>query len=134
MADQRESSQNVEGTIVVSAGSLTSAGTVTGVGVVSVLTLGTTQRVRATTGTVAGTTVGTTNVLIIASNAVRKEWWLVPEGTATLYWGVGTGVTAGSTGNAFPLMPNQLIADDVYTGAVYGIVSAGSVFVKYGEF
>ena len=132
MADQVESSQNVEGTVVVSAGTIL-GGTLQNL-VSGTFNLGTTQRVRASAGTVIGTTVTNANTLILASNASRKEWWLVAEGTTTLYWGLGTGVTAGSAGNGFPLLPNQLIADDVYTGNIYGITTAGSIFVKYGEF
>ena len=82
------------------------------------------------TGTVSGTTVTTTNTLIIGSNSSRNSFAIVPEGTTDLYIGFGTDVTAGSTGNGFPLLSNQIFGMDDYQGNIYGIVSAGTVYVK----
>lgn len=95
---------------------------------------GTVLQSKVSTGTWVNGTVTNANTLIAASNANRISIAMTHEGTTDLYLGLGTGVTAGSTGNGIPIMANQFYIQNDYTGAIYGIVSAGSTFTKYIEY
>lgn len=111
-------------TQVTTVSNLTNGSVVITVGTINA---GTFQKNRASVGTAQAGTVTNANTLILSSNTTRISYSVTHEGTTTLYVGFGTAVT---TGNGMPVMSNQLYSADDYTGAVYGIVSAGSVIVK----
>lgn len=68
-----------------------------------------------------------TATLIQAADANRELLSIYNAGTATVYLGAGTAVT---TANGYPVAANTEV-QWVGIGAVYGIVSGGTVDVRY---
>lgn len=70
---------------------------------------------------------------IIASNSSRKSVALVHDSSNTVYIGLSNALTTGSLGTGFPIVSNQIIAFDDYTGAIWGAMDTGNVKIKYIE-
>lgn len=73
--------------------------------------------------------VGTAATLIIAANSDRKSILIYNNGDTRVYMG-GAGITAGK---GMPTLPGAALDDDVLTGAIYGVVAAGTCEVRYWE-
>ena len=70
---------------------------------------------------------------IIAANSSRKSIALVHDSSNTVYIGLNSSITSGSIGNAFPIVSNQVISFDDYTGALFGALDVGDIKIKYIE-
>lgn len=88
------------------------------------------------TGSYNTVTVTQTATQILGSNINRNEWLVVFESNSigsNMYLGFNNSVTSGDSGNGFPIMANQVIGDDRYRGALWGISGGGNINVKYLE-
>lgn len=70
---------------------------------------------------------------IIATNASRRSIALVHDASNTVYIGLTNALTTGSLGTGFPIVSNQIVGFDNYTGALFGAMDAGNVKIKYIE-
>lgn len=71
----------------------------------------------------AQVSVGTTATLILAAESERIEAWISNQGGASVFLGDDTSVT---TSNGFELPTGEILRLEFYTGAIYGIVAAGT--------
>ena len=70
---------------------------------------------------------------IVAANANRISVVIINPAASTLYVGLDNSVTTANLGNGFPLIANQSITFDDYTGAIFGALEAGDINAKYIE-
>lgn len=67
-------------------------------------------------------TVNNTDTEILAANDDRTSFTLIVKGTVNVFVKLGTGATT----SAPELVPRDVLSSDDYTGAIHGIVAAGS--------
>jgi len=67
-------------------------------------------------------TIDTSDTEILAVNDVRTSFALMVRGSVNVFIKLGTGVTV----SAPELEPGDVLVCDDYTGAIHGIVAAGS--------
>ena len=89
----------------------------------------------ANTDTSTSVTVSTTATLILAANVDRHSYLLANTSSGTVFLGPRSDVTAA---NGTPILENGSLAEDnsgvkIYTGDIYGIVSAGTSDVRVWE-
>jgi len=70
---------------------------------------------------------------VLAANTSRKSAVFVHDSANTVYIGLNSLLTTGSLGTGFPIVSNQAISFDDYTGAFFGALDAGDVKIKYIE-
>ena len=70
---------------------------------------------------------------LVASNTARRSVIVTHDASTTLYVGLSSTVTTAAVGTGFPVLANQILGFDDYTGAVFGAVESGAINVKYIE-
>lgn len=84
-------------------------------------------------GAYGAVTVSTTATLIRAANSARNSLKITNVSTETVYIGFDSSVT---TSTGFPILTQDVYdfaGNDLYTGAVYGIVGASTSSIRYTE-
>lgn len=79
--------------------------------------------IRSSTMTHSAFTATNVAQVILAANTARESYTIKNNGGVILYIGSTDAVTVGT---GFPINPGEAYSDELYTGAVYAIVSAGS--------
>jgi len=85
-------------------------------------------RMQGDTGSYGAVAVETTATQIQAADASRKEFLIYNNGAAIFYLGQNNSVT---TANGIPIIPHRGASGRIYKGALWGIVSAGSVNTRW---
>jgi hypothetical protein len=85
---------------------------------------------RAMSGTSGTVTVATTATLIAAAKPSRKSILIQNVSAQDVYVGYTSAVT---TSTGIKISAGSGMSDDLYTGAIYGIVSATTSDVRYAE-
>ncbi len=85
-------------------------------------------RLQGDTGFYGAVSVATIATEIQAANASRKEFLIYNNGVAIFYLGSNDSVTIA---NGIPIVPHQGASGRIYKGALWGIVSAGLVNVRW---
>lgn len=95
--------------------------------------LGDVRQAKSATGTFSKVEMATAARQILAANAARLSASVIHDAPQTMYIGLANTVTSAVTGLGFPIIANQPIIFDDYTGAIFGVVESGAVTVKYIE-
>lgn len=87
----------------------------------------------ASSGTYNRVEITTTARQVVASNTSRLSVIFVHDSGGTVYIGLSSTMTTAAIGTGFPIVANQVIGFDDYTGAIFAARESGASTIKYIE-